>query len=265
MNTDAFLNDFATRCFRDVADHDYIAARMAYRASLFQQFHWASLQAIEKYLKAILLFNRIEAKDVNHDLEKAMRHARMLPFAIRMSESSEKFIEHVDTFGRFRYLESSFYIYGPKLVQLDKTVWEIRRYCKPIDYESKSPTGDPINMMKVELETISRSETENPRKFKLLGGALENVIAKRDHPGRSALIWQNAFFGSSKRWQRKVIMPIYFHSTNAPLTLHPEILDEVLRYVFLPKEIVNAYRQELARRSRGDAHKAAPLSAFAVP
>jgi hypothetical protein len=45
---DRLLNDFATRCFRDVADGGYIAARLAYRAQLFSQFLWSSQQAIEK-------------------------------------------------------------------------------------------------------------------------------------------------------------------------------------------------------------------------
>ena len=225
MNTDALLNDVAIRCFRDVADHDYIVARMAYRTNLFQQFHWSSLQAIEKYLKAILLFNRIKAKDVNHDLAKAMKHTKKLPFPIQLSESSKNFIEHIDKFGRFRYLESSFYIHGPKLVELDRTVWEIRRYCKLMNYDAQLQSGKSINTMDVELEQISRSEKENPQKFKLLGGALENVVDNKDHPARSALIWQNAFFGSSRRWRREVTVPVYMHSTNAPLTLHPEILE----------------------------------------
>lgn len=251
MNKDALLNDFAIRCFRDVADHDYIAARMAYRSGLFQQFHWSSLQAIEKYLKAILLFNRVEARNVNHDLEKAIKHTNKLPFSMCLSDSSKNFIEHIDRFGRFRYLESSFYIYGHKLVELDKTVWDIRRYCRVMNYEARLPNGDPINMMEMEIELISRSKNENPQKFRLHGGALEKIIDKRDHPARSALIWQNAFFGSSKRWRRKVAMPVYNHATNAPLTLHPEILEEVLHYVFLPKEVVAAYRRELARRTSG--------------
>lgn len=45
------LNDFAIRCFRDVADDDYIAARMACPTELVLQYLWASQQAIEKYLK----------------------------------------------------------------------------------------------------------------------------------------------------------------------------------------------------------------------
>ena len=43
------LNDFATRSFREIADQDYIAARLSYRHGLYPQFHWQSLQAIEKH------------------------------------------------------------------------------------------------------------------------------------------------------------------------------------------------------------------------
>lgn len=57
---EADLNNFATRSFRDVADQDYVLARIAYRSELYAQFLWSGLQAIEKYLKAILLYNRIQ-------------------------------------------------------------------------------------------------------------------------------------------------------------------------------------------------------------
>ena len=62
MNIDVLVNDFATRSFRNMADEDYIAARMAYRAQLVPQFLWLSLQALEKYLKCILVLNRIPAR-----------------------------------------------------------------------------------------------------------------------------------------------------------------------------------------------------------
>jgi hypothetical protein len=38
MTLDGLLNDFALRSFRDIADADYIAARMACRAALVTQF-----------------------------------------------------------------------------------------------------------------------------------------------------------------------------------------------------------------------------------
>ena len=50
-----YLNNIATRSFRDVADQDYIAARLCYRSNLMVQFVWMAEQAIEKYLKAILV------------------------------------------------------------------------------------------------------------------------------------------------------------------------------------------------------------------
>ncbi len=248
MNSNALLNDFAIRCFRDVADHDYIVARMAYRANLLQQFHWSSLQAIEKYLKAILLLNRIKAKDVNHDIEKALLYANKLPFLLQLSESSKEFIRHINRYGRFRYLESSFYIFGPKLVELDKTVWEIRRYCTQINAEIQLHSGQKINIMEYELEKIARSEHERPRLFKLLGGVLEKIVDCNNHPARKALVWQNAFFGSSKLWRRSVTMTVYSQATNSPLTLHPEILEEISQYVYLPKEVKESYRRGNASR-----------------
>jgi HEPN domain-containing protein len=57
-----------------MADEDYIAARMAYRAGLSYSSLWASQQAIEKYLKCILLLNRIPAQQVAHSLDEALKN-----------------------------------------------------------------------------------------------------------------------------------------------------------------------------------------------
>jgi hypothetical protein len=54
----ALANGFIDRSFRDVADQDCIAARIVHRYSgLDLQFLWLAEQAVEKYLKAILLYN----------------------------------------------------------------------------------------------------------------------------------------------------------------------------------------------------------------
>lgn len=65
---DRHINSFATQSFRDQADRDYIVSRLACRYELFPQFLWSAHQAIEKYLKAILVYNRVKAKNVGHDL-----------------------------------------------------------------------------------------------------------------------------------------------------------------------------------------------------
>lgn len=62
MELQLVLNTFAKDVFRKQADCDYVAARSNYRLRLREQFLWSSLQAIEKYLKAILLFNGISAR-----------------------------------------------------------------------------------------------------------------------------------------------------------------------------------------------------------
>lgn len=74
--TDRFrINDFARRSFRDMADGDYILARLAHRNRLIPRFIWNSQQAIEKYLKAILLFHRSACKDKKHDLRPLTNRA----------------------------------------------------------------------------------------------------------------------------------------------------------------------------------------------
>lgn len=73
MDSLLLINDFAKRSFRDVADQDYIAARMSYRAQLREPFLWSSLQAFEKYFKAILLFNRKSAKGVGHNINEGLK------------------------------------------------------------------------------------------------------------------------------------------------------------------------------------------------
>jgi hypothetical protein len=73
---DRELNDFAIRSFRNVADADYISARLAYRAQLPIQFLWASQQALEKYLKFILFLERIKVEKLGHELTPALKDHR---------------------------------------------------------------------------------------------------------------------------------------------------------------------------------------------
>lgn len=238
------VNDFACRSFRDVADHDYIAARMAYRTMLFPQFQWSALQAVEKYLKGILLLNRVSAKNVRHDLAKALERAAALPFPLKLSPASRAFIEYLDRSARFRYLESSYSVTGPKIVELDRTVWEVRRYCRSLNYDIRRSDGTVVNLLKAELATIDAAERRPYHKFRILGGRLEKILSDRGHPARGALIWKNLFFGERARKKVQMDIPRWFE--NAPLSLHPEILEEVLKYVYLPKDVASAYRAELA-------------------
>jgi HEPN domain-containing protein len=240
MNIDVLVNDFATRSFRDMADEDYVAARMAYRAQLVPQFLWLSLQALEKYLKCILVLNRVPARK-GHNLADCLKalDARC-PFEVGLTDVAREFIEYVDSLGKFRYFETSHFIHGPKLVILDRTVWELRRYARPLKYEINLLDGSKKQMLQLELDAIKQAGRASPHRFRIIGGRLEKIIDSRNHPAREPLLWQNAYYG--KRPRKRVRMRVYMSAANSPLTLHPEILDEVLKYVYLPKEVVEAYR-----------------------
>ncbi len=113
MTDDQLVNDFAVRSFRDVGDEDYISARMAFRAALVTPSLWASQQTVEKYLKCILLLNRIPGARVKHWLGAALDAIEGSgQLALELTPSTRSFIEYLDEFGRFRYLEISNVAFG---------------------------------------------------------------------------------------------------------------------------------------------------------
>lgn len=244
---DAYLNDFATRSFRDIADQDYIMARAAYRATLYPQFLWSGLQAIEKYLKAILLYNRIpqpKGKDLlRHDLARALELTKQARFQMSLSAPSMEIIAHLDTYGRFRYLESSYHLDDQELLMLDRAVWEVRLYCRVLDHTITTDAGEVIDMLPKYLKTIERELHEPARRFLIPGGVLEKVLAKKAHPARPSLVWKNLFFNQHHRkslqWRGRR------HLVNSPLALRPELLDEANKYVWLPSEAIKVYREEI--------------------
>ncbi|MES2187902.1 MAG: HEPN domain-containing protein [Pseudomonadota bacterium] len=241
---DAQLNSFAIRSFRDVADNDYIAARLCHRAGLTPQFLWSSSQAIEKYLKCILVLNRIPAPK-GHSLADVLdAFTKKSPFELRISEGTRKFLSYVDTYGPHRYLEVGSYTRGGELLELDKAVWEIRRYAQPIAWLKQE--GKAI--FDAEIRRLAAAEQDHPQRFRILGGRLEQIVATPGHPSRAALVLQNGYFGTSRR--RTVKVSTATGSENAPLWLRPELIDEVEKYVWLPKKLVAAYKELAAKRAK---------------
>jgi hypothetical protein len=151
----------------------------------------------------------------------------VLDFTVGTTE----FIEYIDSYGQFRYLENSPILLGNDLVRLDRAIWEIRRYC------TLSEDGRKVKLIDGEPAPMVR----------IGGGYLEKIIDKAKHPARAPLLWQNAFFGRRRR--RTVRLRGGFHATNSPLFVNPHILDEVLKYVFLSKDVKAAYRK---LRDEGD-------------
>jgi hypothetical protein len=82
----------------------------------------------------------------------------------------------------------------------------------------------------------------------------KKIIEKQDHPAREALIWNNLFFGPSRR--KVVKMRADWEAGNSPFFLYLEINDEVVKYVNVPKDIVAGVRQfakqKAAERAKAD-------------
>ena len=225
MTNDLLMNNFAIRCFRDNADEDYISARLAFRAALVTPSLWASQQAVEKYLKCILLLNRIRATGVYHDLVKGLNAIESSgKLVLGLTSLTRNFIEYLDEFGLYRYLEISNVAFGQNLVRLDRAVWELRRYCTLSDEPKK---------FKLRSGVI-------PPKIRIPGGYLEEVMDDVKSPAREPLLWSNAFFG--KRQRRRVRTVGWIKATNSPLYINPEILEDIMQYVYLPKGIADGYR-----------------------
>lgn len=238
------VNDFAIRSFRDTADQDYIAARLAFRHRLFPQFYWAALQAIEKYLKCILVLNRIRAEKghVLADLLQAV--SAKGKFDLRLHAKTKSFIDHLDDYGSYRYFEVSWAIEGHELLELDRSVWDVRKYARVL-VDSELAGGERRErLLREELDRTHSAGSQHPQLHVLKGGLLEKIVSDDAHPARRALIWQNACFGRSRRRNVKYWPGLW--AANAPLTLNPQILDEVLKYVWLPNDLRVAYRKHKA-------------------
>jgi hypothetical protein len=248
---DRRINDFASRSFRDMADRDYIAARLACRAQLMPQFLWSTQQAFEKYCKYILLVNRIKATAVRHDIQQALDLTKKASFNIDLSLQSREFISHVALCGEYRYLDVSYAVHGYALVDLDRAVWDLRRYCQVLDVSDKALPEAEQRLLEAAHEQLRESGNRSPHEFRLPSGYLERVLKNKKHPARAALIWNNAFFGERKR--KSVRARHYIDGENAPLYLFPHMLDQLLQYVYVPKKLVNAYRLHLADVEAGRA------------
>jgi HEPN domain-containing protein len=266
---DILVNDFAIRSFRETADKDYIAARMAYRARLIQPFLWSALHCLEKYVKGILLLNRVRAHRGHSVLPGIERMKQQGKFVLDLSSDTIQFIRKLEDYGaEYRYYEVSYDTRPFDIIRLDRAVWEIRRYCQPLDYHIVDMSGKTVNLLTLELERVHRAKAKNEKGTCVMGGILETIIEKKDHPAREALIWNNLFLGPSRR--KGVRMQASWESGNSPFFLHPEIIDEVLKYVYIPKDIAEGVRRfaqqnavEEANAKR-DAKKAAKAAAKQV-
>lgn len=230
------LTDIARRSFRDVADDDYITARMCFIHKLYPQYIWHSQQAIEKYLKGILLFNKQSAKNLGHNLIKA--HERIVkslsPIGVNLTEQTLNYLKHLDTWGENRYFEKPHFMTpNNNIDKLDKAVWEIRRFCR--NFEVGKNKAKKVNL--VELKAI-QDATSHTKLLHFNNGKLEKIAKAKNHIHYGFLITCNKYFGD---YDGDIPSPL--HAINPTQTLHAEYFEELNKYIQFPEDVVQAFQE----------------------
>jgi hypothetical protein len=155
----AIKNEFISTSYVDIADMDYLKARLAYKYNL--QYMWDSLQCIEKYIKAILLYNDYSTIKVGHKINEGIELISIIPnLNININKEDKAFIEYLCSYGNiesrynqipnrsyngvksFKDFDDNGYFNYLKidcnfLNRLDSLVWNIRRYCSSKCYTNR--------------------------------------------------------------------------------------------------------------------------------
>ena len=199
-NVQGKLIHYLERHFRTIADKDYISARSNFCMDLPIQFLWAAEQAIEKYLKAIILFCHYSVKDISHELCKAYERAEMaLWFSLDLSEEEISFLNYLNQVSNNRYLQSGYCVVPEQLHLLDKIVWSIRRFCQPLRLTEGSDPELSESDYTLKIERLTKKDFKNsPGDIKVPRGYLEELIFKEhgNQTQREALLHNNKVYHS---------------------------------------------------------------------
>jgi HEPN domain-containing protein len=234
--------------FRDGADKDYISARLLLRNKLYQTGAWSSLQAVEKYLKCILLYSYKSTKIGNgHDLVRLWEEVlKLADLGINMPAQCVEFLKYLSNQGTNRYLDYAQYSEGDELWKLDRCVWHIRRYCQDFGLLPGMDNVNDDKRTKLLTSIPKESTLDNVKSFTIPNGYLENVVNDTNNPNHSALVWKNLFYGQRKRHHHIVTGGMTFER---PVhMINPEILDLIAEVVHFPTEVLIELRQDRDKR-----------------
>ena len=244
---EAHVDEFINDCFRNTADADYISARASYRLGLVDQFLWLGTQAIEKYLKGILLLYGKDTRGIQHNLTTALTQVKTIPdVPWDFPNGLHEFLTHLTTYGNNRYFSIPRARKGHELVQMDNVVWSVRRYCQRLFYTHGWRSKEPGRTIIEEyVATLTGNEyKESPHKFRLLvNGYLEEVLLTDKHTAqREQLVWKNLYYGrrrkSSVQDRRTIAFSLPAH------LMHPDIYPWLSSKVKFPKEVKEHFEED---------------------
>jgi len=195
--------------FVRTADENYITARWCAINQLNTDFLWLGVHALEKYLKAVLLYNGRSAKGYGHDivrlykdvkkiagklLPKVLAKPANLKFAYWVDCKPEDFLEHLHRNGNAdnRYLIYGYATRSDDLHKLDALVFAIRRLICSLDEPQAPLRGLPQAPPPFTYRTLLLRQ---PELFRPLFMPLDDLISKKtDNPRRAAALNLNMPF-----------------------------------------------------------------------
>lgn len=248
MTQDEKIDRFIERSFRDVADADYIAARICWRRQLGHQFFWMALQAVEKYLKGILLFHRQPVHKLSHELEQGLMNVKKLPgIDLKLKPEVEKFLHILNEQGQNRYFEWNLMLRGQEILLLDELVWYLRVRCVTIANEVKQRDGKVIWTLQEHLKKVGNHQPgKNVSHIVIPFGKLEQILSGKSEARRD-LVWKNFFFGSRYKSHIKFRPQVRFESSS--VVVYPEIFQELDKLVRFPKKVREHFQPKGKRQA----------------
>ena len=236
MTQNEKIDRFIERSFRDVADADYIAARICWRRELGHQFFWMALQAVEKYLKGILLFHRKAVHKLSHDLAQGLLEIKKLSdIGLNLQPEVEKFLHILNEQGQNRYFEWNLMLRGQEILLLDELVWYLRIRCVTTASEVKQRDGKVIWTLQDHFKkVVSHQPGKNVSHIVIPFGKLEQILSGKSE-ARKDLVWKNFFFGGRYKPHIKFRPQVRFESSS--VVVYPEIFQELDKLVKFSRKV----------------------------
>ena len=222
------------RLLRNIADLDYISARTLIREKLIGQSLVLSQQAIEKYLKSILIYSHISKVHYGHRLVYFLKQCEEIVEDFSLSNETVSFIKSFSNIEDYRYGLATYAAYNTILPTLDKCVWELRRYAQ-------------------------KNSMLDDKRYRIAGGTIEQILKSNSsitQEKQKNLTWRNQYYFIKKRGSIKGMAQYFQFETDFFHSIDNKEIDrkfEALnKYVHLSKKVKNGIqkRRENNRKLR---------------
>ena len=242
------LNQIAMTCFRDVADIDYVLSRFCFFGRLEIHAYYLASQAIEKYLKSILLFNQRKAPK-GHKLRCLCDEIVKLSH-VNLDSSKEfySFLEELEWKGQNRYFSYAAFWNSRDLEKIDHMVWDLRRYALDISGMEKDASGcDVPRKIRLLRYIHDPAWIKQPWKFRSPSkGKIEELLDDADESLREYLLMNNRYFGYGDQAIASGLAGESGGFRNPPHVLpsyDQEFIDELGKLVFFPNPVFEGLKR----------------------